>query len=257
MRRLGLNKEGYRGENLELQPFLAAMLQSAEVKGWQTEILRVNQALNLCVLHQPASRQPAKNIYLSAGIHGDEPAGPLAIQKLIASQPWPESINVWVWPCLNPSGFKVGRRENAEGIDLNRDYLHGRSAEARAHRDWLQRHPKFDLCLCLHEDWESDGFYLYELNPDRQPTPAQEILRRVSSVCPIDRSSEIEGRPARDGLIHPNLDPQSRRDWPEAFYLIQHKTPLCYTVEAPSDFPLTTRVEALAITVQTALEFLA
>ena len=256
MRRLGLNKGGYFGERLELQPFLASLLQRAEHKGWQPEILTIDQELKLCLLHRPALRQSAKNIYISAGIHGDEPAGPLAVQDMIDADAWPDSLNLWLWPCLNPTGFKDGRRENGRGMDLNRDYLRFQSAETRAHRDRLQRLPNFDLCVCLHEDWESDGFYLYELNPDQLASPAQEIIRNVAAVCPIDQASEIEGRPATAGIIQPNVDPKTRSDWPEAFYLIQAKTRLSYTMEAPSDYPLTTRVAALTISVNTALRFL-
>jgi hypothetical protein len=36
-------------------------------------------------------------------------------------------------------------------------------------------------------------------------------------------------------------------------YLITHKTPLSYTLEAPSDFPLPNRVEALVTGVKTAM----
>ena len=45
-----------------------------------------------------------------------------------------------------------------------------------------------------------------------------------------------------------------RPDWPEAFHLIHNKTRLSYTLEAPSDFPLLTRVNALAPAVRTVLE---
>ena len=48
-----------------------------------------------------------------------------------------------------------------------------------------------------------------------------------------------------------------RLDWPEAFYLVHHKSPLSYTLEAPSDFPLATRVQALAAGVQAVFETLA
>ena len=70
-------------------------------------------------------------------------------------------------------------------------------------------------------------------------------MTEVGKVCPIDRSEVIEGRPARNGIIRPNLDPRSRPDWPEAFYLITHKSRLSYTLEAPSDFSLHIRVAAL------------
>ena len=106
----------------------------------------------------------------------------------------------------------------------------------------------------MHEDWESHGFYIYELNPDNQPSLAEAIVARVANVCPIDRSEMIEGRPAHSGVIRPSADPRSRPDWPEAFFLLTHKTRLSYTLEAPSDFPLTARVAALVTGVNTALE---
>jgi hypothetical protein len=64
----------------------------------------------------------------------------------------------------------------------------------------------------------------------------------------------IEGRPAKNGIIRPDIDPRQRPEWPEAFYLLTHKTRLSYTLEAPSDFPLSTRVEALVVAVRAALE---
>ena len=106
----------------------------------------------------------------------------------------------------------------------------------------------------MHEDWESSGFYVYELNPDGRPSLAERIVERVARVCPIDQSDLIEGRPARNGIIRPSLDPRSRPDWPEAFFLITHKSRLSYTLEAPSDFPLRTRVAALTAGVRAALE---
>src|SRR5204863_5755308 len=99
-----------------------------------------------------------------------------------------------------------------------------------------------------------NGFYLYELNPDLQPSIADAIIRKVSEVCPIDLSPEIEGRTAQGGVICANPDLPRRPDWPEAFYLIHHKTRLSYTLEAPSDFPLSARVSALVEAVRGAVE---
>jgi hypothetical protein len=163
-------------------------------------------------------------------------------------------FDLWLCPCLNPAGFVLNRRENREGFDLNRQYRTPEASETAAHIEWLTRQPTFDLCLCLHEDWESHGFYLYELNPDHQPSLAEAIVAGVGEVCPIDRSEVIEGRPALNGIIRPGIDPRSRPDWPEAFFLITHKTRLSYTLEAPSDFPLATRVAALVAGVTAALQ---
>ena len=124
----------------------------------------------------------------------------------------------------------------------------------RAHTHWLDRRPSFAASLLLHEDWESQGFYLYELNPDLRPSIAEAIVEAVEAVCPIDRSAEIEGRPAQGGIICANPDLQKRPDWPEAFYLIHNKTRLSYTLEAPSDFPIITRVNALVAATERALK---
>jgi succinylglutamate desuccinylase/aspartoacylase family protein len=195
-----------------------------------------------------------RRIYISAGIHGDEPAGPLAALKLLQENQWPENLDLWFCPCLNPLGFAANTRENARGIDLNREYLNPLAEEIKAHITWLERQPNFDLCLLLHEDWESHGFYLYEQNPERRRSLAEPMIEAISQVCPIDPNEEIEGRPAQNGIIRPSFDPASRPKWPEAFYLITHKTRLSYTLEAPSDYPISTRVDALVTAVRTAVK---
>jgi len=151
-------------------------------------------------------------------------------------------------------GFVLNRRENPVGRDLNRDYRHLETAEVRAHITWLERQPQFDLYLCLHEDWEAHGFYLYEQNPDGKPPLAETIIEAVQKVCPIDPSEIIEDRPAKGGIIRPNLDPNTRPQWAEAFYLIMHKSRLGCTLEAPSDFPLPVRVNALVTGVNAAMK---
>jgi hypothetical protein len=176
---------------------------------------------------------------------------------LVQENRWPEDFAVWLCPCLNPEGFRRNTREDAAGVDLNRDYLHQGTTSVRAHIAWLQTVPAFDLSLCLHEDWEAHGFYVYELNPDGQPTLAEAVIERVATVCPIDLSPIIEGRDAQGGIIRPLVNPITRVDWPESLYLLQHKTRLGYTLEAPSDFPLPARVAALVQGVQAALEALA
>jgi murein peptide amidase A len=257
MQRLGLNKGAYYGERIDIDVILRDCLASARHHGWRLETLIEAPDHTLTALHRPAAtpgreRRPFR-VYLSAGIHGDEPAGPVAVRQLLAEDAWPSDAELWLCPCLNPTGFPHGRRENARGIDLNRQYRQPAEPETRAHVEWLARQPDFDLCLCLHEDWESHGFYLYELNPDHRPSLAESIIQAVAKVCPIDLSEEIEERPARGGVIRPELDPTKRPLWPEAFYLIRHKTRLSYTLEAPSDYPLSMRVQALVTAVNTAL----
>ena len=119
--------------------------------------------------------------------------------RLIKENNWPDNAEIVLLPCLNPAGFANNKRENGQGIDLNRDYLKSQSPEIRAHVEWLKKQSPFDLCLCLHEDWESQGFYLYELNPDQKASLSDAMVAAVSKVAPIDPSVIIEGREAQGG----------------------------------------------------------
>jgi predicted deacylase len=250
--RIGKNKGAYFGEGVDIAQVLRDDLAAARQFGWQIDELPVSDRLDLLAFRR-SGNSPQKRIYISTGIHGDEPAGPLAVRQLLKEDQWPANAGIWLCPCLNPTGFPLNRRENAEGADLNRDYRHLHTAEIRAHVNWLEQQPKFDLCLCLHEDWESHGFYLYELNPDHQQSHAEKIIAEVGKVCPIDRSAVIEDRPAHGGIIRPEMDPAKRPQWAEAFYLFVNKTRLSYTLEAPSDFPLSARVAALVVAVRAVL----
>jgi murein peptide amidase A len=193
-------------------------------------------------------------IYLSSGIHGDEPAPPLAMLSLIEAGDFDDRATWFICPLLNPDGVASAKRENASGLDLNRDYRHLESPEVRSHVRWLERQPNFDMAVCVHEDWESTGFYLYELNPTNRPNLGTPIISAVSKVCPIDKSPLIEGREARGGIISPVLNPAEREKWPEAIYLQVHHTTLSYTIESPSALALVTRIAALNTALRTAID---
>lgn len=260
MQRLGRNRHGYAGEIIDLDSIYRRCSAAASAYGWAWEVMDRESSLVLPALHRAAKKRflgpEPQRIYLSTGIHGDEPAGPLAICRLLEENNWPDHASLWICPLLNPSGLSLNRRENARGVDLNRDYLDIQSEEVRMHVAWLQSQPAFDLAFCLHEDWESNGFYLYELNPDNLPSLAEPMIDAVRAVCPIDLAEEIEGRAASGGIIRPSVDPRSRPQWPEAFWLLNYKTRLSYTLEAPSDFPMATRVDALVAAVRTAVQSL-
>jgi hypothetical protein len=192
-------------------------------------------------------RAPGKRprIYLSAGMHGDEPAPPLTLLALLETGFFDDRATWFICPVLNPTGLVRGTRENATGHDLNRDFLDVRATETRAQIDWLQRQPPFHLTLCIHEDWESTGYYLYELNPHQRPSLANPILEAVREYCPIDEAPVIDGRTtAAPGIIRPIDDPLLRETWPEAIYLRAHHTTISYTLESPSAFPLEHRITA-------------
>ncbi len=208
-------------------------------------------------LHAYTKRTPGRRprIYVSAGIHGDEPAPAQALLRLMSSGFFDDRCNWFVCPLINPTGFTLGTRENHAKVDLNRDYKGSVASEVQAHIAWLQRQPNFDLILCVHEDWESRGFYLYELNPENRPTLANTMIEGARSVCLIDPDTVIDGREiAEPGIIRPISDPLLRETWPEALYLRNFHGTLVYTTETPSAFPLEQRVATHCAVLKAALD---
>jgi hypothetical protein len=197
---------------------------------------------------------PRPRIYLSAGIHGDEPAPPLALLELIRRGVLDARAVWFVCPLLNPVGFARRTRENAEGVDLNRDYKALRSLEIQAHARWLKGQPNFEVAICVHEDWEAQGYYLYELNPASRPSLARPMLDAAARHCPIETATIIDGRAIDEpGIIRPIADPLLRELWPESIYLRAHHTQLGYTIESPSSRPLSERVGAHCAAIEAAL----
>lgn len=197
---------------------------------------------------------PRPRVYLSAGIHGDEPAPPWALLQLIQTEFFDDRCTWFVCPLLNPTGFVGRTRENHAKVDLNRDYRTPQSPETGAHVRWLRHQPNFDLILCLHEDWEAQGFYLYELNPENRSSLAPAMIAAARAHCPIETAAVIDGRPAvGPGIIRPVSDPLLRETWPEAIYLRNHHGSLDYTLETPSALPLEQRIRTQMAVIKAAL----
>src|SRR5437867_3740402 len=141
VRRLGKNVGRYSGETIDISAVLSDCFAAARAHQWSVEEIPAGPKPNLLALTRPAPRntQHVSRLYLSTGIHGDEPAGPLAVRQLLQENQWPPALAIWLCPCLNPSGFALNRRENADGTDLNRQYLQPKAPETVSHIAWLQR----------------------------------------------------------------------------------------------------------------------
>jgi protein MpaA len=197
---------------------------------------------------------PRPHVYLSAGIHGDEPAPSRALLQMLEQGFFDDRCTWTVCPLLNPTGFLSQTRENFDGVDLNRDYKSLGTAEVRAHQTWLQSQGRFNLVICLHEDWETQGFYLYELNLGNHASLAQAMLDAARAHGPIESASVIDGREsAAPGIIRPVSDPHLRDTWPEALYLAYHHCTLNYTIETASVQPLEQRITTQCAVMKAAL----
>ena len=63
----------------------------------------------------------ARAVVVVGVIHGTEPAGLAVISQLLRVR-LPEHIHLWVVPTVNPDGLAAGTRQNAHGVDLNRNW---------------------------------------------------------------------------------------------------------------------------------------
>jgi predicted deacylase len=57
-------------------------------------------------------------------LHGDERAGVVLARSIVRGRVPVKGINLWVIPTANPDGYAHHRRQNAHGVDLNRNWPH-------------------------------------------------------------------------------------------------------------------------------------
>jgi hypothetical protein len=209
-------------------------------------------------------RRTSRRVAITAGIHGDEPAGVAAVTRLLeAPQEWAPLLapfDVTIFPCANPTGFTRNHRANSEGIDLNRTFdQHDPPPETAWIRAQLAPggvHGAFDAAIEFHEDSDGEGFYLYEL-AEGPPYIADDVIRAVAPLAAIDPRDVIEGLPAERGVIRP--DPAMRPDrhsegWPQALYSFRAGIPSCLTLETPSKaFSIERRADVHLVALKVAL----
>ncbi|MCR3751623.1 M14 family zinc carboxypeptidase [Lentzea californiensis] len=108
------------------------------------------------------SRSARTVVLLICSQHGDEPAGREACLIRMRSLPRSSGTTYLFVPNANPDGRAADTRGNSAGIDINRDHLLLRTAEARAMasviRDWQP-----DVIHDLHEFGPSAPYYVKDV----------------------------------------------------------------------------------------------
>ena len=194
-------------------------------------------------------------IVLSAGIHGDEPAGVEALLRFLEGtqgrinngiRKWGMMYKFTVLPCTNPAGFERGTRENINGIDLNRKFNSTNPPEEVMILQDALKGGQFDLYMDFHEDTDGEGFYLYEVMRKGVNHLSEEIIKNISRNYPVDRRECIDGFPNCGGVICPQKDRKRfhirKKDLPLPLYLYLRSVKHCLTIESPTRFPMEERV---------------
>ncbi len=239
-----------------LPVFEHAFARAAASQGLERRVIGRAGSDEITFWTRPARRGPGTTMFLSSGIHGDEPCGPGAVLEFLKGSPLPDDCEWVIAPLLNPSGLRAGTRENADGIDLNRDFFRQLSEEVNAVTAWWSRQrPRSLVHLSLHEDWEAEGFYLYEINSGERESLAPRIVERISSQFPIQSYGPVDNHElSGPGLIIHAPEPHDHEGWPEAIWLAKHHPVLSLTFEAPGSYGIRLRrtglMAALAATVR-------
>lgn len=190
--------------------------------------------------------------YVSAGVHGDEAAPPWGLLEwaernvaLLKRQPF------LLFPTLNPTGLMLNTRTDHRGVDINRAF---NSADDPLIVAWRKvvGDRKLALSLCLHEDYDGQGCYLYELT-HRRDCIGNLILKDTSRVVATDMRKRIDERPAKNGLIVRRIPPDLP-GYPEAIMLHHLGAPTTLTFESPSEFSLTDRIAVQRRFIESALK---
>jgi murein peptide amidase A len=199
----------------------------------------------------PNSSDPIR-VGIFAGIHGDEPAGTLALveflRALAAEPALAENYLIHAYPVCNPSGFEKGTRASAARCDLNREFWKG-SGQPEVQlieRELRERH--FHGLIQLHADDTSDGIYGFVRGHTLSENLLKPALAAAANILPRNINAQIDGFAAKDGMIYdayegilaapPQIDP----------------VPFELILETPHHAPMDKQVAALVAAMRTILE---
>jgi len=216
----------------------------ARAAGLRLRLLARDDGFDLFHLATPAL-EGRGGLYVSAGIHGDEAAAPEALLRWAEKNvrrlaQWP----LLIFPCLNPWGLRNNVRTDSRGRDLNR-LFHAKTPAVVAAVRKVTKPYRFKVALTMHEDYDAQGIYLYEVARGRRSS-GDALIGSAEKVLPRDPRRTIDGSTAKSGLIRRRISPEkfAKMGYPEAIWLHLFHSENTFTFESPSEAALELRVEA-------------
>ena len=214
------------------------------------------------VVSKPFTNRPArKKILITAGIHGDEPAGVYALFRFLEEQrELAAELEIHALPCVNPFGFVARRRSGSTRQDLNRVVeANSIAPEIRVVADWLSSvAARYDAVFDLHEDNPAvlcdfapedagpSDYYLYETTRHKDFLLGDAIVSSVRSAnFPVSTRNEIYREKAVDGVIRFTKLSHDRSDFNR--YAFEHLSDIVVVSETPMSWPLERRIAAQVV----------
>lgn len=215
-----------------------------------------------CLVSNEDGLNPKKNVLISAGIHGEEPAGVYTLLNFLKEDisSFVGNYRFLIFPCINPFGFEHGYRFNPKRLDINREFKlgGGRSYEANKVMDLLARKSwKFDFTVDLHETdpgWADEGFtsadnpktfYMWETCSDKSLRIGDRVIKEVKKVAPVCEWEKVYNDTNHGGVIwYPEgcgNEVYAQGTTLDAF-LNAHYTPQSFTLETPCGWSMEKRI---------------
>ena len=199
-----ISKEGRRSLELLLEPAAHAPNVTTEclgafvVEGKEYHLPRLT-------FRDPTVSDPIR-LGIFAAIHGDEPAGALAVVQFLrelSEQPaLAEGYRIDAYPVCNPTGFEDNTRHSRAGKDLNREFWRNSTEPEVQLLEAELRARHFDGIIQLHADDTSDGLYGFVRGHTLTEALLRPALREAGKVLPRNVNATIDGFAARDGIIY-------------------------------------------------------
>ena len=194
-----------------------------------------------------------KNILVTGGIHGDEPAGPASVLRFLERDNTHllQRFKFMILPCINPYGYVHNTRKNKRDLDLNRLFEETGIAEVDIVKETIEGQ-RFHFCIDFHEDWEAEGVYLYEAQRNERWI-GPEITRQIEKIGRIDGEAGESDLPIADGVFQ--VDPA----WGDAGlapYLFHFSADHVMICETPTSWHLDQRTAAHLAALDAALKAL-
>ena len=211
-----------------------------------------NYSLPRYVYLGPKSGGDVIRIGIFATIHGDEPEGALALTRFVAElEKNPEIAKgyaLYIYPVCNPTGFEDNTRHSRSGKDLNREFWRqSPESEVRFLESEITLHALNGI-VTLHTDDTSNGLYGFVSGAVLSEHLLEPALTAAEAYLPRNRNREIDGFPARKGIVYECYNGVLRS--PEGL----SQPPFEMTLETPHHAPVELQVRAFEAALRKILE---
>lgn len=223
----------------------------------------------------------AKDVLISGGVHGEEPAGVYTLMRFLEDDihSFLGDYRFLIFPCVNPFGFEHGYRFNPQpdpdhegrGMDVNRHFKPNTDCqEAVKVMRVLSRLARSFVCTTdLHEtdpNWASEGFtasdnphtfYMWETAFEKSIRIGNKVIEEVGRIAPLCDWDKIYKDTNQGGVIwYPEgcSNPVYALGTTLDGFLSANYTPQSFTLETPCGWDMERRVDVHLTALKTILE---